>query len=112
MTLKIVKGEDRTINIHITEEDTTGDYNLTGATEITVKFKNQDGSVLSKTQTGGAVSVVSAVAGKIQVTLTDTETALLYAGEQSPYVVVDVGSAKRIVTSGLENSVECEATPF
>lgn len=110
--LKIVKGEDRVLNIHISDEDTGGDYDLTSATEITVKFKKTDLSALSKTMGAGAVSIVSAVAGKIQVTLTDTDTALLLVGDQDIYVEVDIGSAKRIVTEGLENSIEVIATPF
>lgn len=112
-TFKIVKGEDRIINLHLTEEDSGADYNLTSATEITVKFKKADLSVLTKTYTAsGGVSIVSAVAGKIEVSLTDSETALLYVGEGSIYVTVEFGTTKRIITQGLENSIEVVETPF
>lgn len=112
-TFKIVKGEDRILNIHLTEEDSGADYNLTGATEITVKFKNADLSVLTRTYTAsGGVTIVSDVAGKIQVSLTDAQTSLLYIGEASIYVTVEFGSTKRIITKGLENSIEVLDTPF
>lgn len=112
-TLKIVQGEDRVLNLHLTEEDSGADYNLTGATEITVKFKNADLSVLTRTYTAsGGVTIVSAVAGKIEIALTDTQTALLYVGEGSIYCTVEFGSTKRIITEGLENSIEVVETPF
>lgn len=112
-TLKIVQGEDRVLNLHLTEEDSGADYNLTGATEITVKFKNADLSVLTRTYTAsGGVTIVSAVAGKIEIALTDAQTALLYVGEGSIYCTVEFGSTKRIITEGLENSIEVVETPF
>lgn len=112
-TLKIVQGEDRTLNLHLTEEDSGADYNLTSVTEITVKFKKTDLSVLTKTYSAsGGVTVVSAVAGKIEVVLSDSETALLKSGEQSIYCTVEFGTLKRIITKGLENSIEVLETPF
>lgn len=111
--VKVIKGEDRTLSIQLSDEDTGGYYDLTSATAISVCFKNADLSTLTKTLASGAVAIVSAVAGQITVALTDSETALLAADDAAPiYVVVDVGSAKRIVTKGLEMALSVEAKPF
>lgn len=111
--VKVVKGEDRVLNFQISDEETQGYFDLTTATEITVCFKNQDLTTLSKTMGGGAVSIVTAVAGKLSVTLTDTETALLYADDAvAIYIMIDVGTTRRIVTKGLEMAISVEAKPF
>ena len=111
--VKVIKGEDRTLSIQLSDEDTGGYYDLTSATALSVCFKNQDGSTLTKTLVSGSVAIVSAASGKITVSLTDSETAQLYADDAMPiYVVIDVGSTKRIVTKGLEMALSVEAKPF
>lgn len=111
--VKVVKGEDRVLNFQISDEETKGYYDLTTATEITACFKNQDLSTLSKTLTSGAVAIVSAVSGKLSVTLTDAETALMYADDSvAVYIMIDVGTTRRIVTKGLEMALSVEAKPF
>jgi hypothetical protein len=110
--IKIVKGEDKTITIQLISEEDKSYYDLSDATGIAVAFKQQSGSALSKELDAG-VSIVSALAGKISVTLTDTETALLKEGELLPiYVTLDVGSTKTIVVSGLEKALTVVAKPF
>lgn len=111
--VKVIKGEDRTLSIQLSDEDTGGYYDLTTATAISVCFKNADLSTLTKTLASGAVALVSAVGGQITVALTDTETGLLYKADVVPiYVMIDVGVTRRIVTKGLEMALAVEAKPF
>lgn len=111
--VKVIKGEDRVLNFQISDEDTQGYFDLTTATAITACFKNQDLTTLSKTLASGAVAIVTAIAGKLSVTLTDTETALMYADDAAPvYIMIDVGSTRRIVTKGLEMALSVEEKPF
>lgn len=111
--VKVIKGEDRTLIFQISDEDTQAYYDLTTATEVTVCFKNANGSTLSKTRTSGAVSIITAISGKFSVTVSDTETSLLFADEASAvYVIIDVGTTRRIVTKGLEMALSVEEKPF
>ena len=87
--VKVIKGEDRVLNFQISDEDTQGYFDLT------------------------TVAIVTAIAGKLSVTLTDTETALMYADDAAPvYIMIDVGSTRRIVTKGLEMALSVEEKPF
>lgn len=86
----IVQGEDKTLTI------TLDTLNLTSATEITCRFPGST-SVVEKTMTGGAVSLVTAASGIFSVTLTDTDTALLQPGTRATLeIVVDFSSTRRI----------------
>jgi hypothetical protein len=92
----VYRGEDKTLLLKF-KDSNEDPYDLTGATEITVRFRKEDDSVLSKTLTGGGVVVISAEAGTAEVSLSDTETALLKTGErQSVTAYVDVSAIRRI----------------
>lgn len=97
--LEIVQGED--IQFEIKLEDENGDaYGLGSVTELTFSVKKQDGTTLTKTQTGGAISIVGSAPqnGRITVQLTDTDTALLKASADQDFeLIVDEGSNRRIV---------------
>ena len=111
-SLKIVKGEDKTITIQLVNESDKTYHDLTSATGISVSFKKNDSTALVKSLIAG-VTVVNALAGKISVALTDTETSTLKEGALLPiYVTVDVGSVKTIVVSGLEKALTVVAKPF
>lgn len=77
----IIKGEERTIPISFTKPDGTP-YPLNAPDEITVKFRKQDKTILSKTLTGGHVAIVSDALGTATVILQETETLLLAEGER------------------------------
>lgn len=97
--IKIIKGEDREIILKLV--DSEGEpYDLAGYTELTAKFPNADGTTLSRTYTSsGGVTVLSEPGGKIQVALTDAQTALLNASDerQDFELIIDKGTARRIV---------------
>lgn len=97
-TLNIIKGSDREITVRITLKETGEPFDLTGVDEITALFRKADESVLQKTMTGGAISILSACAGKIKILLTEADTASLKVGEaQSFEIEVEVGSITSIV---------------
>lgn len=111
--LDIVQGEDRTLTIQLKNETTGELYDLTGYTEVVVAFKKTDGTVLNKTYSAsGGVTVPAATSGKVQVVLTDANTALLKKGIQPIYITVDKGSDKRIVVKGLEKALNVMEKPF
>ena len=93
---QIIRGADAVLTLVIRTSD--GDaLDLTDATAITVRLKKEDASELLKTLAAGAVEVESAHAGRIAVTLSETDTAGLYVQANAPIeVVVDFGSTRRI----------------
>ena len=100
-TVKIVQGEDRVLKLRLrspTCEDETEPFDLTGNTEIEVRFKKQDGTTLSKLKTTGGVVVTNLILGKFDVVLSDAETALLKIGSRQSFtVVVDIGTTRRVI---------------
>lgn len=74
--IQIVQGEDKNLVIRIVDKDTQEPYDLTGAT-IEARLPGVSG-VLSKDLSSG-ISVVSALGGKIQIALSEVDTAALKA---------------------------------
>lgn len=94
----IIRGSDRELFLRILVKDTGEPFDLTGATEISASFRNEDGTTLTKLLTTLGITVISAEAGKIKVTLTDANTVLLKVGvDQDFEVVIDIGSVRSIV---------------
>jgi len=100
-SLNIIRGSDKTFTILVTISGGCNDgepFDLTGASEIKALFANDDGSILTKTMTGGAITVLSATTGKISVTIPDPETALLAVGQsQSFELEIHIGPLINIV---------------
>lgn len=84
--LEVIQGEERTLPLKIQKKNGAS-FSLTGVSEITVKLKNQDGTVLSKTMTGLFVTVIDAAAGRYTVLLSETETSLLKKGDRQDFTV-------------------------
>lgn len=104
MSVKIIQGEDRVLNIQLKEG--TGPYDLTGADEITACFNGSSGQIL-KTLTGSDVAIIgTAPEGRITVSLTDTDTNALPAEVQGFTISVDKGTNTRIIN--LPNSLQVE----
>jgi hypothetical protein len=101
MVIKL--GEDRVLALRATvqsgcENQPALSYDLTGATEITVKLAKADNTFLLKKLTDSSVAITSAINGQFTVALTDTETATLKTGENMSFdVEVEKGTDKRIV---------------
>ncbi len=93
MMINIVKGSDKTINLAFTQNGSA--WTLAGATQITVILPARTN--LSKTLTGGAITVTNEAGGLAELVLTDTETATMKSGlAQSIEVVVDKGTVKTV----------------
>ena len=94
----VYRGEDKTLNIRISNEDGSP-LDLTGVTEITAKFKKEDETVLSLTKTAGAIAVVTAAAGSITVTIPKASTLLLATSEEASFtIMIDIAGSRRIVS--------------
>lgn len=100
-SLNIIRGSDKTFTILVTISGGCNDgspFDLTGATEIIALFENADTTILEKTMTGGAITILSAPTGKISVTIADAETALLNVGQsQSFELEIHIGPLINIV---------------
>jgi hypothetical protein len=97
-TVTIIRGEDKTLTVRIVKNSDGEPYDLTGYTTISALFKKQDGTTLTKTTPTDITIVGNAVLGKIQISLTDSETLLLKKGTMSFDVQIDSGTIRRLVT--------------
>ena len=73
--INLAKGDDLTQLLQLLQNDVCID--ITGATQISMNFANQDQSVLTKTLTGGGITIQNAMQGKINLILSAAESALL-----------------------------------
>lgn len=91
---EITLGEDAALSFFCAKK-TGRPYPLTGATELTMKFKNADGTLLTKTMTGFGITMVNAGGGEFSVSITDTESALLLKGVRMDLELIADFSATR-----------------
>jgi len=86
MAVNIIKGSDKEFTLKIVKKSTGDPYDLTGlsATDIVLKMhgENADLSIsMTPNANGTALTVPSALGGKISVSMSDVDTALLKAGD-------------------------------
>ena len=93
----LIQGEDREINFTVIDSEESIALDLTGSTEITVKVAATAGGAVSFTKTASEVVVTDATKGKFKVIMSDTKTGLSKVGDQSVEVIIDIGTARRIV---------------
>ncbi len=95
--IEITRGEDRSVPLTVVKQNTCNEpFDLTGATEINVRFPTDTG-FLEKKLTLAEVTIVNAVLGMISVTLSDTDTTTLKVGSQQSFdVIIDIGTTRRI----------------
>ena len=83
-TIELFKGDDWEIPFQYTLD---GDpYDITGSTELLACFKG-DAATVSVSLTGGEISIVNALAGKILVTVPKAKTELVKKGENDVMVI-------------------------
>lgn len=99
--ISVIRGSDREIDIRISAAGPCGagdPFDLSSASAIKALFRKSDETVLTVSIVSGGVSVVSAVAGKIKIILSDTDTSSLLVGDaQSFEVEILVGANTYIV---------------
>lgn len=98
-TINIIRESDREFSVRITIKETGDPFDLTGVSQIKAYFPKTDGTALEKNLSpSGAIVVLNALAGKIKITLSEADTALLNVGEaQSFEVEIQIGSITSIV---------------
>ena len=82
----IIKGEERTLPLQFTKPDGSP-YSLNTPSEIILKFKKQDKTILQKKLSLSEVTVLNDTLGKVTVILQEADTALLMEGER-----MDIGA--------------------
>lgn len=95
-----VLGSDVALKVQIIDRYTNQPHNVSGATAASACFPNSDGTVLTKTMAGGAISVLDGPEGLFQVHLTRAETPLLMPGDNESwqFQFVDAAAQMTIVT--------------
>jgi hypothetical protein len=83
----VIQGEDRVLPLRMTNVDGTP-YPLTGVTEISVRFRKSDNTILELTLTGHAVTILDATLGRISVAIAADDTQSLMVGERQDFSVV------------------------
>jgi hypothetical protein len=78
--IEIIRGESRTFSLKFVLKSNGDPYDLTGTTALKVQFPKDPTGSVDKT-IGSGVTITSAVAGKITVTLDIADTVLLKVGE-------------------------------
>lgn len=103
----IIKGEDRTINLGIRQSNGQP-YDLTSVTAIKLELENQDGTIIDLTLADGEIAVTTAVAGLLSLTITDTQSALLKAGNSMDMQIsiTKAGLVRKALFSGLLTVLE------
>lgn len=95
MSVEIVQGEDKILNIKL-KDGNGADYDLTGWTLISVILKQSGGDITLTTASEVAVSG-SALCGNLTVTVSDVNSLLLLAGDNGLEVMIDKGADRKIV---------------
>lgn len=90
----IIQGGIKDFTVRINSVASGDPLDLTSVVEISTCFKNADGTELMLTKTGGDIVVVGdPLLGKIKVSLSDVETALLgLVDNETLEVTVDLGA--------------------
>jgi hypothetical protein len=83
----LLPGEERVIPLRAVYSDQSP-INLTGVTEIIVRFKRKDGNALIKSMTGTDVLIVDPLAGRYSVKLSSDDTRSLKKGERQDFTAV------------------------
>jgi hypothetical protein len=98
-SINIIKGTDRQFNIRVVNKSSGDPVDLTGlsGSNISLKLPNEDETQLSLT-VGSGLTVVSATGGKIQVNVTDTQSALLKAkdGQSMELTIINGSNTSKV----------------
>lgn len=97
----VVQGFDKILRVEL--KDTKGEpVDLTGVTEITATFLKTDLTCFTVSMTGGGITLLSAAAGKFNITLLSADTALLAVSEIGGYSNIQISYTISGITSALQ----------
>lgn len=86
--ITIIKGEDRSFIVRITEECTGDNYDLTGLTAAKAVFKSEVGANVEITMLASEIAVVTpATSGKLDLLISDAKTSLLKVGKDQTFEI-------------------------
>lgn len=75
-SVQIIQGGQKSFVVRLVDSETGDPYDLTAATEVETCFENDDGTELMLNLAGG-VTILNAIIGKIQISLTAAQTTAL-----------------------------------
>lgn len=86
----ITQGSDRVLLVRLLRDSCGDPFDISAATLVEFRFRNQDGTVLSlkTTDAGPPVTIVSGPAGSLSCMLSKTQTALLATQIPAPFSVI------------------------
>lgn len=107
----VITDEDRVLPLQLLKKNNRP-YSLAGVTEIRARFVKNDNTVLEVTLTGLSIAIVDSAAGRITVSLTDAQVALLKVKDRQDFdIIVEKGSEKRRGKARAALTVEKPAAP-
>lgn len=106
--LELYAGDDWSIPFTLRRQNSGDAFDLTGVTEISVAFKNADGTTLTKLLStyvsGNGVTITSAAFGKGLIEIPKAQTALIKTGTLLTHSLVVTKSGKE-TTAALKKNI-------
>lgn len=96
----IIQGSDQPIEVQLMREKACGTevpFDLTGNTEISAIFQNQDKTKLIKTKTSETITVENVAGGEITILFEESETENMRAGECQSFEIVAIINDKTYI---------------
>lgn len=96
--LELFVGDDWSIPFTLRSKNTLKPLDLTGVTELSIAFRNADGTTLTKTLSayvsGSGITITSATGGSGLIEVPKAETALIRKGERLNHTMVMTKAGK------------------
>ena len=117
MGVDIIQGTDREFSLRIVKKSTEEPFDLTGltGTDLALKMPGTDSDLeftMTPNVNGSALSIASALGGKILVSLSDIDTALLKSGDgQNMELTIKEGAGPDFEISIVQFSAQLNVKP-
>lgn len=104
----IVTGEDKNVDVRLTNSISGDPFDLTSATEIDAIFLKNDGTCLHKKLSLSEIVILSALGGKFQIILTAADTEDLALSPDNGYsnIEIRITIASKITIVLLKNVIK------
>ncbi len=85
----LVKGSGRVLAVRLVVQHPNGEpFDIALATNVTARFLNDDRTVLELTSDDGDIDITVPAAGKMEISITDVQSALLMAGSPQAFTMI------------------------
>lgn len=106
--IELTKGDDESFKIYLEDEE-GHPYDLTGCTEISMKLKKADLSILELLKSLSNITILEAKAGLIEISIANADTSLLKEVQKTTFNVVVTLPGPVIKTAKFPNALSVVA---